>query len=86
MIELLWPNSLSRSDLARLPFDFSQRFRGTSQTEYTHVCSPCHIGRSKCQLGVAAQVRRRQAVMSAQRESQSSLDVSLHKRPVEWIA
>ena len=22
MIELLWPNSLSRSDLARLPFDF----------------------------------------------------------------
>ena len=82
MIELLWPNSLSRSDLARLPFDFPSVLE-EHRKQNTPMCSPCHAGRSKCQLGVAAQVRRRQAVMSAQRESQSSLDVSLYKRPME---
>ena len=52
-----------------------------SQTN-TPVCSPCHIGQSECQFGAAAQVKRRQAVMSVQRERGSSLDVSLCNRPL----
>ena len=88
-IELLWLNSLSSSDLARLPLMFCHGFSGTSGTsafanKYTLVFSLSHWPK-RVPVWSCCSGYETAGGDVAQRESQSSLDVSLYKGPLSKL-